>query len=81
MIAHSRKENAEATPKRTSETIRSARCDNTTEFLAATLRAGNAGLNTTAITRVLTETRSPKSPVLTAKAADGTAAATLPVAG
>lgn len=49
VIAHSEKENAAATFKRTfGYHPLGVWCDNTTEFLAAKLRAGNAGSNTAA---------------------------------
>lgn len=49
VIAHSEKENASATFKRTfGYHPIGVWCDNTSEFLAAKLRAGNAGSNTTA---------------------------------
>lgn len=48
VVAHSEKENAAATFKRTfGYHPIGVWCDNTGEFLAATLRAGNAGSNTT----------------------------------
>lgn len=57
VVAHSEKENAAATFKRTfGYHPIGVWCDNTTEFLAAKLRAGNAGSNTTADhVEVLTE--------------------------
>ncbi len=49
VVAHSEKENAAATFKRTfGYHPIGVWCDNTTEFLAGKLRAGNAGSNTTA---------------------------------
>ena len=49
VVAHSEKENAAATYKRTfGYHPLGVWCDNTSEFLAAKLRAGNAGSNTTA---------------------------------
>jgi len=57
VIAHSEKENAAATFKRTfGFHPLGVWCDNTTEFLAAKLRSGNAGSNTAADhVEVLTE--------------------------
>lgn len=78
VVAHSEKENAAATFKRTfGYHPIGVWCDNTSEFLAATLRAGNAGSNTTsdhievltdAITQVPVPTAASCSSTATARA-------------